>query len=393
MAGNAMQMVNLLVALWLTAGLLYHYCLLLVGGARSCSNSAMVQPQQRLAVVIPAHNEQAVIGRTVRRLLAQHYASNLFDVHVIADHCDDDTVHVARTAGAEVHVRMQGERGRKGYALTWGLQRLLVDARHYDAFVIFDADSLPDLDCLAELARKLTQGARCIQGRHVIANPSASLFAALADVDMRLNNRIRNQAKANLNLSARLMGDGMCFHRTLLTDYVWNGAESLTEDRDYGLYLVTQGERIAFAPNAVSSGQSTASWQSATPQRMRWYGGAFALQKRYVIPLAARSIRKLDVDAFDKLLELTLPPFSIIAVLAPVMAIVQMLTHDRPAFGIVLWGTSWFFPVAGLMLERAPRAAYRALLIGPAYVLWRLWIALRVRWQRAPIAWVRTQHQ
>ncbi len=392
MAGDAMQMVNLLMELWLAAGLIYHYCLLLAGGARPRTSKVALPSPQRLAVVIPAHDERAVIGRTVKHLLAQRYPPSCFDVHVIADHCTDDTANVAREAGAEVHERTDGLRGRKGYALSWALQRLLADSRNYDAFVIFDADSLPDPGCLAELARKLTQGARCVQGRHVIANPSASLFAALADVDMRLNNRLRNQAKANLHLSARLMGDAMCFHRTLLTDYPWIGVESLTEDRDYGLYLVTQGERIAYAPDAVSSGQSTTDWRSATPQRMRWYGGAFSLQKRYVIPLAVRSVRKRDVDALDKLLELTLPPFSTIAVLAPMGAALRMATNDHPIVGGVLWGASWLFPLLGLILERVPRSAYRALLIGPPYVLWRLWIGLRVRLRRTPIAWARTQH-
>lgn len=393
MIGAVMQTLRLWLQVWVGAGLLYHYGLLLVGSVKTRTAEAMLPPQLRFAIVIPAHNEQAVIARTVKHLLAQRYPTTLFDVHVVADHCEDDTASVARMAGAEVHVRQDEPRGRKGYALAWALQRLIADARHYEAFVIFDADSLPAPDCLAELQRKLTQGVRCVQGRHVIANPSASLFAAVADVDMRLNNRIRNQAKANLHLSARLMGDAMCFHRTVLADYPWMGAESLTEDRDYGIYLVTQGERVAFAPNAVSYGQSTTNWGNATPQRMRWYGGAFALQKRYVVPLAMRSVGKLDVDAFDKLLELTLPPFSTIAVLAPLVATLRMLTRDRPVIGAAFWGASWLFPLVGLMVESAPSSAYRTLLIGPVYILWRFWIGLRVRLRRAPIDWVRTQHR
>lgn len=393
MIGAVMQKLKLWLQVWVGAGLLYHYGLLLVGSFKTRTAEGMLPPQLRLAIVIPAHNEQTVIGRTVKHLLAQRYPPALFDVHVVADHCEDDTANVARRAGAEVHVRHDEPRGRKGFALSWVLQRLLADARQYDAFAIFDADSLPAPDCLAELQRKLTQGVRCVQGRHVIANPSASLFAAVADVDMRLNNRIRNQAKANLHLSARLMGDAMCFHRTVLTDYPWMGAESLTEDRDYGIYLVTQGERIAFAADAVSQGQSTTNWRNATPQRMRWYGGAFALQKRYLVPLAVRSVGKLNVDAFDKLLELTLPPFSTIAVLAPLMATFRMLTQDRPVIGGAFWGASWLFPLVGLMVERAPSSAYRALLIGPVYILWRFWIGLRVRLRRAPIDWVRTQHR
>ena len=117
------------------------------------------------------------------------------------------------------------------------------------------------------------------------------------------------------------------------------------------------------------------------------------MQKRYVAPLLARGVGRLDADAFDKLLELLLPPFSMMAVLSPLLVVMRLLTKARPTLGVALWGASWLLPVVGLILERAPRTAYRALLIGPFYVMWRLWIGVRVRWRRAPIAWVRTQHR
>lgn len=51
-----------------------------------------------VSLLVPARNEAAVIGRTVRLLLAQEYAH--FDVWVLDDHSDDDTGTLARTAAA-----------------------------------------------------------------------------------------------------------------------------------------------------------------------------------------------------------------------------------------------------------------------------------------------------
>jgi glycosyltransferase involved in cell wall biosynthesis len=53
------------------------------------------------AVVIPAHNEEAVLGRTLGRLLAGA-APGEFDVVVVANACADGTAEVARRAGARV---------------------------------------------------------------------------------------------------------------------------------------------------------------------------------------------------------------------------------------------------------------------------------------------------
>ena len=60
---------------------------------------------ERIAIVVPAHNERQSIGRTLDNLLAAARADGRSDVWVIADNCDDDTAQRAETAGARVIVR------------------------------------------------------------------------------------------------------------------------------------------------------------------------------------------------------------------------------------------------------------------------------------------------
>lgn len=387
-----------LVLLVVAAGLAYLYVLLVAGGRR---RAAPVKPARwrRLAIALPAHNEETVIAASVRRLLQCDYPRAAFDVHVVADYCSDGTAAAAESAGAIAHPRSEGPRGRKGYALGWLIQRLLADARGYDAILVFDADSRVDPAFLQHINAALNGGAQVIQGRHVISNPSASTFSALADADMRLNNRVRNQAKANLGLSARLMGDAMCFHRRVLETYPWLDASSLAEDREYGIYLVTQGIRAAYVPEAVSAGQATTRWKDAGPQRLRWYGGVFELQRRYVGPLLVAALRGRNLAALDLALELLLPPFSTLALLAAGATVASAILA---ALGLTTWTVfvvaacltmlAVAFPLAGLAAERAPANAYRALLHGPAYALWRIWIGLRVALRRGNVPWVRTRH-
>jgi cellulose synthase/poly-beta-1,6-N-acetylglucosamine synthase-like glycosyltransferase len=184
----------------------------------------------------------------------------------------------------------------------------------------------------------------------------------------------------------------------VLERYPWIGAGSLTEDRDYGIYLVTQGVRIRFAPEAVSVGQAVTRWKDATPQRLRWYGGAFQLQRRYVRALASRVVRQRDLDALDKLLELSLPPFSLLVLGSVLVLIAQALLNWLgeqpviwPVISIGLVGLAGLFPFLGLAATGAPRVDYSALLMGPLYVFWRAGIALHVRLRPGRIAWVRTR--
>src|SRR6266498_1193581 len=87
------------------------YLLLLALGAirtASTPDTHSRSASTRFMIVIPAHNEARVISATVSRLLAIDYPANLFSIHIIADHCSDDTAEVARHAGAVVHERNEG---------------------------------------------------------------------------------------------------------------------------------------------------------------------------------------------------------------------------------------------------------------------------------------------
>ncbi len=387
----------LLVQAIVGLGLLYHYVLLTTGGSphRSAAHGVSSEDFLHFAVAVPAHNEESVIGATVARLRQMDYPKGQFDVHVVADYCSDATAQTARSAGAIVHERSEGPRGRKGYALAWLLARLLHSPRHYDAVVIFDADSQVASNFLSLMNRARAAGAQVAQGRHVIANPAASVFSALADADMRLNNRIRNQAKENLGLSARLMGDGMCFRREILETYPF-GARSLTEDREYGVYLATRSVRVRFVPEAISVGQATARWRDATGQRLRWYGGAFELQKRYLGPLLASVWKNRSLDALDHALELSLPPFSALSVLAGGLVIFQTVlgmhrVSSSFALSALLAIMAFVYPFWGLLAERAPWRSFCALIYGPIYAAWRVWLGLVVRARRGRVPWIRTR--
>jgi cellulose synthase/poly-beta-1,6-N-acetylglucosamine synthase-like glycosyltransferase len=392
-----MTLIMALVLVLIGAGLAYLYALLAAGGKGSVGPQ-VPDRQLRLAVALPAHNEEAVIGASVLRLLQCDYPREAFDIHIVADYCTDRTAAAAATAGAVTHVRNEGPRGRKGYAVGWLIQQLLAHPKAYEAIVVFDADSRVDPAFLQHINKALNHGAQVIQGRHIIANPSDSTFSALADADMRLNNRIRNQAKTNLGLSARLMGDAMCFHRCVLEAHPWTHASSLAEDREYGIHLATQGIRVVYAPEAVSAGQATARWKDAGPQRLRWYGGVFELQRRYVHPLLTAAWRDKNLAALDLALELLLPPFSTLALLAVASTVAASLlvsagltTRVVAVVATCLLFLTMVFPVIGLAVEHAPPSAYRALLHGPVYALWRFSIGLRATLRRGNVPWIRTR--
>jgi cellulose synthase/poly-beta-1,6-N-acetylglucosamine synthase-like glycosyltransferase len=113
------------------------------------------EPSHQIAVLVPAHDEEQLIGRCVESLLAQSYPHDLYRVIVIADNCSDRTADNAEAAGAEVIVRDEPNARGKGQALRWAMDRLLAAPNPPDAVVVVDADSIADHNLLRALKRQV----------------------------------------------------------------------------------------------------------------------------------------------------------------------------------------------------------------------------------------------
>ncbi|GAF83768.1 unnamed protein product, partial [marine sediment metagenome] len=278
---NSLSIVFLLAV---SLPLAYLY-LLALAAIRSRSTRASQQPRHRFAIAIPAHNEEAVIGRTVVTLRGLDYPSHLFDIHVVADHCTDRSAQVVRAAGAIVHERHEEPQGSKGAALRWLFQRVLnpesevMSPKPCDAVVVFDADTQVDAGFLRAMAARLSQGEQVIQGQHRISNPQDGWFAALTWATFLVDNRFQNQGRANLGLSAKNMGDSICLRSDVLRRMGWG--EGLTDDYALRLRLLLHGIRITYEPAAVGYGEAPATWAVARRQHERWLAGTYRSSRRY----------------------------------------------------------------------------------------------------------------
>ena len=81
-------------------------------------------PSTSFTILVPAHDEELLVADTVDHLIALDYPHKLFDVHVVADHCGDATVEIARDHGATVLENVDPDVRGKGPALRWAFDRL-----------------------------------------------------------------------------------------------------------------------------------------------------------------------------------------------------------------------------------------------------------------------------
>jgi cellulose synthase/poly-beta-1,6-N-acetylglucosamine synthase-like glycosyltransferase len=360
------------------------------------------QPKHRFMIVIPAHDEEQVIKETVERLRALNYPSDMYSIHIVADHCSDGTVSIAKQAGAIVHDRREGPRTGKGAALSWVFQRILGDDL-CDALIVFDADTRVDVDFLQVMDERLSQGAQVIQGQHIISNPDDSWFPCLAWALLLVDNRFQNLGRANLGWSAKNMGDSICFRVEVLRKMGWG--EGLTEDYQLRHRLLLEGYKISYEPSAKGLGEAPPTWSQALVQRARWLRGTREASRKFARQILVSGVKHLDMALIDGALQAYLPSYSTLTLISLAMFLVNsaqlvfFVGLLSPLFSRLMVG-SWaivlailfIYPLIGLVLEHAPIKAYLVIFSGPFFILWRTWLAITARFGRKHVAWVRTTH-
>jgi hypothetical protein len=345
----------------------------------------------RFAVVVPARDEEASIGRLIASVDALRYPAGRFECIVIADNCSDRTAEVARRAGATAWVRRGDGEGGKGAALAWGLERLAAERPHVDAVLLVDADCTVAPNLLSAVEARLADGAAAVQTVNEVANPAASSAAGLRYASLALINVVRPLGKASLGLSCGLFGSGMGFRRELLERRPWT-ARSLLEDQEYHLGLVAAGERVAFAADTWVRSPVPPTLRGSASQQLRWDAGRARLIRTWTPRLLAAGLRRRDPAQVHAGLEPLVPPQSLLlaANAAGALAALRASPGIRRLAFANLAGQA-VFVAGGLALARAPLPVWRALAFAPGLAVWKVGLLVRLWLGRGPTGWVRTE--
>lgn len=346
------------------------------------------------AILIPAHDEEAILATLLESLANLVYPKNQYSVYVIADNCTDATARVARETGwVKVYERFEKVKRGKGYALNWLLGVLEEEHLIYDAYVVLDADSVVVPTFLQSMDRELTWGAQAMQACNTVLNVSDSPSTALRLIALTLMNHVRPLGRNGLGASSTLTGNGMCLSRSLLMRNPWQ-AYSLSEDYQYYLRLVEHGERVRYVPEAVVRSQMPTTFAQMRTQDIRWEPLAPGQKTwRIALRLLEAGLRSRDFARIEAVAELLTPPLSFVACCCLLTLIASLLLSSLPGLllSLILVGGVMFYVGIGLYLVHPPRVVYMALLHAPGFMLWKLCVYLLLRRSKKYTSeWIRT---
>jgi 1,2-diacylglycerol 3-beta-glucosyltransferase len=223
-----------------------------------------------------------------------------------------------------------------------------------------------------------------------VRDPQSSWSASLRSVALAALHYLRPLGRMPLGGSAGLKGNGMVFAAQILREYQWSA--SLTEDIEYHMTLILGGHRVTFAPDAIVWAEMPSSLKAARTQNVRWERGRQEMLRQYVPRLLRAALARRRYLLFDAAVEQIIPPFSLVAAASLLSLIASVALQNIPAvlLGVFLLLGQAVYILAGLWLSGAPKKVYQALLYAPIFIVWKVWLYLRVLIGLDRKGWTRT---
>lgn len=252
----------------------------------------------RIAVLIAARNEQAVIGNLINSIQVQDYPASHVEIFVVADNCTDLTGTVAGSHGATVYFRTNTQQVGKGYALQYLLRCIEEDYAPFDAYLVLDADNVLSPNYLTEINKTFSDGYQIVTSYRNSKNFGDNWISAGYALWFLRESRYLNGARCRMGTSCAVSGTGFLFsHRILEKCGGWNFF-LLTEDIQFTIANIIRGEKVGYCPTAVLYDEQPTTFSQSFRQRLRWSRGYLQVFRRYGTSLL-RGILRGSFSCYD----------------------------------------------------------------------------------------------
>ncbi len=254
-----------------------------------------------ISIMIPAHNEELVIERTVKTLLASDYPTSKLEIIVLNDGSTDGTKEILNQLAKDhsnvrpVHIP-PGE-GGKGKAAV--LNRGLKLTKH-DLVAIYDADNQPQPSSLRYLAAQFTLFPElgAVLGKFRTLNRKRNWLTRFINIEGLSFQWIVQAGRWKLLKVATLPGTNFIVQKKVLDEIGGWDEQALTEDAELSLRMLEAGYRIKFVPYAVTWEQEPETLLVWFRQRTRWARGNFYLMRKFISGISTAKNKALGFEVF-----------------------------------------------------------------------------------------------
>lgn len=274
---------------------------------------------KKIAVMMPAYKEDAVILQTAKQALLQQYPSHRYDVFVIADSLQPATLAELKKLPLQV-IPVSFEVSTKAKALNEAFRQI---TKPYDLAVILDADNVMMPDFLDKVNKASVSGCYAIQGHRAAKNKNTG-YAILDAISEEVNNHIMRKGQVAAGLSSAVIGSGMAFSYIYLKQ-VMSEIEAVGGfDKELEMTLIDDNHKIVYLDDAVVLDEKVQQSEVFANQRTRWVAAQMIYLKKYWLK-GLLNLLMGRIDYANKVMHYALVPKVILLGTIGCMAFINLL--------------------------------------------------------------------
>ena len=231
--------------------------------------------KHKYGLIIPARNEEAVVGNLIESMQKTDYPQELLHIFVIAHNCTDNTAEIARQLGATVYEYNNEAENTMGYAFRHLFQCIERDygTQNYDGFFLFNADNILSRNYFEKMndAFEACGGESVITSFRNSKNFGSNMMSGMYGLFFMLGCRFESRGRTVCGCSTRVQGTGYVINSKIVKNgwpYV-----TLTEDWEFSADQILQGRNIVYCDEAVFYDEQPTTTKVMLRQRLRWAKG------------------------------------------------------------------------------------------------------------------------
>lgn len=228
-----------------------------------------------MAVIIPAHNEEVCIERTVKSVMANDYSRKR--VIVVDDGSTDRTVAILRRLkkreGLKNLLIVRQANGGKAAAINNALKNHVTG---YSLVMVLDADSILQSQAITRMVAHFETQSTVAAAANVKVINSLQLLTIAQRIEYVVSHRMK-RALTTYNMEYIIGGVGSTFRKSIVKKVNYFDTDTMTEDIDFTVKIINKqgnrANRIIFASDVVAYTEGVLKLKSLIRQRFRWKYG------------------------------------------------------------------------------------------------------------------------
>ena len=238
----------------------------------------------KFAILVPARNEGEVVKNIMHALSVQTYPKEWFDVWFIVESEDDPTYQLALDYGYHAFVRdeLTPQRKTKGFAMQECIRYFKNSDLKYDAYMIFDADNVMDIDYIEKMNDLRQSGVEVGVGYRNFTNINDNWLTSGSAILFTYMNSFTSKNRTLLFKKCIIAGTGYYVNADIIDEaggWIFTG---MTEDTEFTTYCEYHNINMCYYPLINFYDEQSPSLKTNHYQHIRWVWGFLTPRKRFI---------------------------------------------------------------------------------------------------------------